>query len=338
MTIAQWSTTAASNASGVTGVNWAEGMPPSAVNDSARAVMADVATWLGQASGAIPEYLTSVSGTNTIAATGPSQMAGYVAGQRFTFLPANTITGAATINITPSGASALGAKSIFYDGRACVGGEVVAAVPCEIVYDGTQFNILGPSNISRLTADSSPDRFSDYVQSYDASATAYKKVLMSDVAGPQSGTSQATTSGTSIDFTGIPAGVKRVTLNLVGVSTGGTDFYYVQIGPSGGVVTSGYLGASTTLGAGAASSNFTAAFGIRFSDATNPLHGRLVFELEKSSSNTWTCSGICAQSGAAQTITTAGSISLSGALSKLRLTTSGGTDAFDAGEVNILYE
>lgn len=45
MTIDQWSTTPANNASGVTGVNWAEGQAPSTVNDSARQVMADVAAW-----------------------------------------------------------------------------------------------------------------------------------------------------------------------------------------------------------------------------------------------------------------------------------------------------
>lgn len=143
MTIAQWSTTAATNASGVTGINWAEGQPPSSVNDSARETMAQVATWLGQASGAIPEYLTGVAGTNTITATGPSQMAAYVAGQRFTFIPAVTNTGATTINITPSGGAALGAKNVFVSGQACVGGELVAAVPATILYDGTQFNILG---------------------------------------------------------------------------------------------------------------------------------------------------------------------------------------------------
>lgn len=45
MSIDQWSSVAANNASGVTGVNWAEGQAPSTVNDSARALMADVATW-----------------------------------------------------------------------------------------------------------------------------------------------------------------------------------------------------------------------------------------------------------------------------------------------------
>lgn len=45
MTLSQWSTSPSNNASGVTNVNWAEGMAPAQVNDSARQQMADVATW-----------------------------------------------------------------------------------------------------------------------------------------------------------------------------------------------------------------------------------------------------------------------------------------------------
>lgn len=149
MAINEWSTVAANNASGVTGVNWAEGQAPSTVNDSARAVMADVAAWYGQAK--IPEYLTGVAGTNTITATGQAAMAAYAAGQRFMFIPAATNTGATTLNITPSGGAALGAKNIFWTGAACSGGELVISVPVVVVYDGTQFNVIGPKIGTRLT-------------------------------------------------------------------------------------------------------------------------------------------------------------------------------------------
>lgn len=142
MSIDQWSTTAANNASGVTNVNWAEGQAPSTVNDSARNMMADVAAWYGQAK--IPEYLTGTAGTNTVTATGPTSLAAYAAGQRFTFIPANSNTGAATLNVT--GASALGAKSIFLNGAALVGYELRKNCPVAVLYDGTQFNIISGSH------------------------------------------------------------------------------------------------------------------------------------------------------------------------------------------------
>lgn len=82
------------------------------------------------------EYLTSVSGTDTITASGA--VSAYAAGQRFTFIPAATNTGATTINI-----NSIGAKNIYAFGAACVGGELVSGVPAEIVYDGTRFQIIG---------------------------------------------------------------------------------------------------------------------------------------------------------------------------------------------------
>lgn len=94
-----------------------------------------------------PTYLTSPAGTNTITATGANSLAAYAAGQRFLFIPANTNTGATTINI-----NSIGAKNVFFAGAACSGGELVQSVPVVIAYDGTQFNIIGPVIGARLTA------------------------------------------------------------------------------------------------------------------------------------------------------------------------------------------
>lgn len=85
-------------------------------------------------------YLTSPSGTNTITATAANTMAAYAAGQEFTFIPANTNTGATTLNI-----NSIGAKNVFFSGAACIGGEIKQSVPCRVQYDGTQFNIIGPA-------------------------------------------------------------------------------------------------------------------------------------------------------------------------------------------------
>jgi hypothetical protein len=63
----------------------------------------------------------------------------------------------------------------------------------------------------------------------------------------------ASTSGTAIDFTSIPSWVKRVTINLLGVSTNGVSTLRFRIGPVAGVETSGYLG--SCLGFAASSVN-----------------------------------------------------------------------------------
>lgn len=100
------------------------------------------ASWFNEADTQIYSQLTGVAGTNTVTAGGPASMTAYATGQFFRFTPANTNTGATTINITPSGSSALGAKTLLFAGAACKGGELVAGVMAMIGYDGTNFNLV----------------------------------------------------------------------------------------------------------------------------------------------------------------------------------------------------
>lgn len=354
MAMSEWSTTAGSNASGVTSVNWAEGQAPSTVNDSARNMMADVAKWYGQNSGSIPEYLTSVSGTNTVTASGPTACAAYAAGQRFTLLPANTNTGATTLNI-----NSIGAKNVFWNGAACVGGEIRQNVPCEVIYDGTQFHIIAngfqsPFLDTYAFVEGSADSSKKARFEADGITTATTRVItlpdkdgtmamISDItSGVTLGTPVASTSGTSVSIaTAIPSTAKEVHVLFVGVSTNGTSPLSLQIGPSGGVVATGYLGGSggaTSGGAGNAGASTTGfKIGGNYS-ASNAWHGILTLRLENSSSNTWVISGALFDSGVGNMYATAGRISLSGALAKITLTTDGGTDTFDAGEINYQYQ
>ena len=155
-----------------------------------------------------------------------------------------------------------------------------------------------------------------------------------------SGTAQASTSGTSIDFTGLPSWVKRVTVMFSGVSTNGTSNPLIQIG-SGSVSTSGYQSGardttSVTAGGGV---NYTTGFGMASAQATNVLYGHSVLTLV--SSNTWVNShSMYLLVGSTYfTILGAGvSPALSGTLDRVRITTVNGTDTFDAGTINILYE
>lgn len=121
--VGAWSSTASSNQpQGSTTLG-------SGLDDNLRAIQAAIRS--------LNEPLSSVAGTNTITAT-QSNITAYYNGQRVRFVPANTNTGAATINI-----SSLGAKSIFLNGAALVGYEIRKNCPVDLYYDGTQFNILG---------------------------------------------------------------------------------------------------------------------------------------------------------------------------------------------------
>jgi hypothetical protein len=152
------------------------------------------------------------------------------------------------------------------------------------------------------------------------------------------GTSVATTSGTSIDFTSIPSWVKRITIMLNGVSTNGTSQVQAQAGTSGGVVSSGYAGsygnAYTSGGSGAnLTTGFPTAF---FIGAANTRIGTVT--IVNISGNIWVSSSQVGISDGATWGGGNGNVTLGGTLDRVRLTTVNGTDTFDAGSVNILYE
>jgi hypothetical protein len=152
-----------------------------------------------------------------------------------------------------------------------------------------------------------------------------------------SGTAVTSTSGTSIDFTSIPSWVKRITVMFQGVSTNGTNPFLIQLGTSGGIVSSGYVSrASNNTGAGTggnATNGFILNFTLLASQITN---GNVIICLLNSSNNTWSSGGMLAKDDA--TSPSAGAVTLSATLTQLRLTTTAGTNTFDAGTVNILYE
>ena len=154
-----------------------------------------------------------------------------------------------------------------------------------------------------------------------------------------SGTAQASTSGTSIDFTGIPSGVKRVTVMFNGVSTNGTSDLQIRLGDAGGVENSGYLGAGVFVAGSTAATAYTAGFGVRNQNgAACVLLGSIILTLENASTFSWTAQGIFAGSDGAYIQLTSGSKSTSAQTDRVRITTVNGTDTFDAGEINILYE
>lgn len=94
---------------------------------------------------------TAVGGTaNAITCTVDSTVTAYRTNQIFELTPASTNTSSATLTPTPSGAGALSGKNIFLNGVALTGGELPASIPVLLLYDGTQFNIIGLGSSSAL--------------------------------------------------------------------------------------------------------------------------------------------------------------------------------------------
>lgn len=149
-----------------------------------------------------------------------------------------------------------------------------------------------------------------------------------------------TTSGAFVDVTGIPAGVKRIHILLSGVSTNGTSSIIIQIGDSGGIETSGYSGTSTrSVGTSVSNTSNTTGFIINSNTAaTDVITGRVILDILDESTFEWVCSGYVSRTDAAAQNITSGSKSTTTELTQIRLTTSGGTDTFDAGKMKIMYE
>lgn len=146
-----------------------------------------------------------------------------------------------------------------------------------------------------------------------------------------------TASTTSVDFTGIPSWVKRVTVMYSGLSTNGTSDFMVQLGDSGGIENTGYVSTVISVAGSTSGTAFTTGFGTNNSAASSAYSGQVIINLLDSTTNTWTYTSTIT-AGSTTLNVGGGAKSLSATLDRVRITTVGGTNTFDAGSVNILYE
>jgi hypothetical protein len=172
-----------------------------------------------------------------------------------------------------------------------------------------------------------------------SNGTTKLSVLSTGVSGTLvQGTAVASTSGTSIDFLTIPSWVKRITVMLSGVSTNGTSGYLVRIG-SGSVTSSGYIsGAFSVDGTNATDVAISTTGFLAARLASNPVSFAGLIVISNITGNTWVESGSLVNTAAGWGTTSGGSLALAGTLDRVRITTVNGTDTFDAGSINILYE
>lgn len=121
-----WDVIAANNANADPSINWAEGMPPSDVNDSARVMMARIKQFIIDIGGG-----TTATGTaNAIAATAQSAIVTYANGFMLAFRAIADNTGTATLNV-----NSIGARPIL---RATSGG-IVPLIGREIKAGGIYY-------------------------------------------------------------------------------------------------------------------------------------------------------------------------------------------------------
>lgn len=174
--------------------------------------------------------------------------------------------------------------------------------------------------------------------------------MPAQISGSQSGTvglinaltAVNSTSGTSIDFTGIPSGARRITVLFNNVSTTGTSNIQIQIG-SGSFTTTGYVSNANYVNDAPSSNTSTGSSSttgfLLVVDTTATQAYYAVVTINLLSGNTWICAGTGMRTPATQNGTfNAGAVALAGALDRVRITTVGGTDTFDAGAINVLYE
>ena len=149
-------------------------------------------------------------------------------------------------------------------------------------------------------------------------------------------TPATTTSGPSVDITSIPSGTKYIVLSLYGVSSSGTSNYIVQIGDSGGIETTVYTtNVCAYNGSGLANKTDGWHMHLRIA-AAGAYYGSLILSLVDSSTNSWQGFGQCNNNNSAYMCHCVGGKDLSAELTQIRLTTTGGSDTFDAGKIGLV--
>jgi hypothetical protein len=150
------------------------------------------------------------------------------------------------------------------------------------------------------------------------------------------GSAVATTSGTAIDFTGIPSWARRITLVLQGVSVSGSTNLLLRLGSGGTFDTTGYASQYNAFNNTPGGVGVTNGVQITGNNAASYAWNGVV-QIVNVSGNIWVVNGTVMTNIAAATTILSGAKTLSGTLDSIRLLNTG-ADAFDAGSVNILYE
>lgn len=328
--VSEYSSTASQNTD-IGNININEGCAPSNINNAIRELMAQIKDFQQGADG---DGLT-VSTLNATTATVGSLSASSFGAITATSL--NVSGGSILASASISGALTTATANITTATIGAVQGTSATLTnPLPIASGGTALTTLTAENVI-LGDGTNPVKF--VAPSTTGNVLTSNGTTWTSAALPAAitrATAQSSTSGTSVDFTGIPSTAKRITVMLNGVSTNGSSSLIIQLGDSGGVEITGYNGywfvnpsIRGSLSSGININGYSASTAVSYGQVTICLLD----------SNLWSFSSLIAEgSYGLLSQQCAGTKTLSATLDRIRLTTENGTDTFDAGSINILYE
>jgi len=149
------------------------------------------------------------------------------------------------------------------------------------------------------------------------------------------GTVSGTITVVGVSFLNIPSWVKRITVMFNGVSTSGTSNFLIQaITGTSTVINSGYSSSASTGASGATSTAGNVLMAVTAAATVYNIAATLV----NVSGNTWLTTSVGGTGASNAGNVSGGVVTLGAVLTGVRITTVNGTDTFDAGSINILYE
>lgn len=211
--------------------------------------------------------------------------------------------------------------------------------------------INGTGTITGISAGGLPDLSITTADIADSAITTAKiaagAVIPADLSQPMTQRTQVTapTASSLIPYTGIPSWVKRITLMFRGISINGNNHILVLVGTSTNLyLLSGYSSQLSITNTGSSTAASTNGFIMHWPEANSASHGTMTLSYlgNNGSGDIWTSSGTFAWHGGstASTIFSGGSVQLpSGTtLDRVAINSANGSDLFDAGSVNVMYE
>jgi len=147
----------------------------------------------------------------------------------------------------------------------------------------------------------------------------------------------ATTSGNSVAVTGLPAGIRNIAVFLQDVSSNGTNEWALQVSTGTTFATSGYKAVSWDGdNADGRTTGLMLTYGV---SAAETRDGVIRMSLADVANNTWVSGGLLNQGSSSSLMNgNSGTISLSGAIDGVRIICIGGSNTFDAGSINVMYQ